>query len=274
MYYLKCSNCNFYNPLKVESVLFCEKCNKKLEHNFKDWQKKHLDNSFNEFVKVHCISEEDFQALNTTSGKNKKHKGKTIAIIAISIFSFLILIGVIGFYTVRKVMDHTFQTQTDKSILTENWKHTKIGISNLSLDLPFSIKKQEIKLSSQVMLMIDTTESFSNNSEKGFKVVTFYTKYKQGTEANLDGAINGAINELKNLQGATDLTWNQTSHPVGSKNGTLVSVKYKLVFYNIEVKALIVCESNQLWQVITQFSSEDIIGRKAADKILESIEIN
>ena len=52
MYYLKCNNCGHLNKLDNENLLFCGKCNKKLENNFRDWQRKNSESSFEDFKKM------------------------------------------------------------------------------------------------------------------------------------------------------------------------------------------------------------------------------
>ena len=56
-YYLACTHCGHYNKLKSATLLFCEKCNKKLPNNFKDWQKQYSDKSFEDYQKEVCIEE-------------------------------------------------------------------------------------------------------------------------------------------------------------------------------------------------------------------------
>ena len=271
MLYIPCTHCGYNNAVKSETTLFCEKCSKKLMNNFIDWHKVHPDKTFNDFSKIHCISEFDIEARQKPAKKNNTIK--IVAIVLISIFVFLAIIGTVGFYFGKKFLDANLSTTTSASVLSGNWKRTAIGSSGLEIELPFALDKQPINLSDTVAGMINTVESFAHMSDKGFKVITFFSVYKEGIEANLDGAVQGCVAQVQQLQGISDFSWNRTDTIVGNKNAAIVNLQYKLLVYPIRIKAMIVCDGNHLWQLITQYSDDDESGKKASEKILASVEI-
>jgi hypothetical protein len=267
MLYIKCTHCRHNNAIKSESILFCESCNRKLHPNFKEWHKAHPGKSFDDFATLYCLSEYD---INQPPVSGKKGISSRYLVL---VFLLLILAGTVAFFGVRKYMNKSLATRTNDSILSEKWVRTTVGNSGLLIDLPFQLEKQDIPLTQFTANMIDKMEGFSHISGKGFKIVTFHTVYKEGIEASLDGAVQGAVNEIQKIQGISDFSWNQAETTVSSKKAALVTINYKILEYPVRIKTLVVCSKNKLWQVISQYSEDDIAGAKASEKILNSIEI-
>jgi hypothetical protein len=248
------------------------KCNKKLRYNFRDWHKLHPDKTFNDFAKLFCITDFDIVAQSDTLQKGKKTK--KLAIILVSIGIFILIAGFAGYYGIKKFMDKNFATHTSESILKGDWERKNIGHSGISLELPFELTKNDLTLPESVVNLIDTVESFSHTSGKGFKVITFYSMYKPGIEASLDAAVQGAVNEIQNLKSIDNFRWERADTAIGSKNAAIVICKYNLLSYSVQQKAILICDKNNLWQVVTQFSEDDEYGRKASEKIISSLEIS
>lgn len=272
MQYIKCTECGNYNAVKVETILFCEACNKKLHNNFRDWHKLHPEKTFNDFAKLFCIS--DFEITTQTETVQKSKKSRKLIFVIISITVLMLIGGVAGYYGVKKFLDRNFYTHTRKSVLNGNWERKNIGNSGLSLKLPFDLTKNNLTLSQSVTNLIDTVESFSHTSGRGFKLVTFYSVYKTGIEASLDAAVQGAVNEIQNIKNISNFSWERTDTIIGIKNGAIVVCQYHLLSYAVQQKAIIVCEKNYIWQVTTQFSEDDEYGKEASQEILSSVQIN
>jgi hypothetical protein len=54
MHYLTCDHCLHANEVKSEYLTFCEKCGKKIQNNFKNWQKENPGGSFEDFKNMTC----------------------------------------------------------------------------------------------------------------------------------------------------------------------------------------------------------------------------
>jgi hypothetical protein len=270
MLYIKCTECGHANAMKSETILFCEKCNRKLSNNFNDWHKIHPDKSFDDFSKIHCIT--DIDIANSLIRPQRNKTGKIVAIVSVSLVAFILLIGFGGYWGVKKLLDNNLTTNTNKAILTGNWQRTGVGTSGLSLELPFALEKQSVDLPDSVLSKVSAIETFGHTSDKGFKVITFYSAYKN-IEANLDNAVQGAVQNVQRTQGFTDFTWSRTDTLVGEKLAAIVDMRYNLLNYSIVLKCFMMCDKNSLWQVINQYSADDEAGKLASDKIIASIEI-
>lgn len=92
MYYLKCNHCGGYNEIKTEFQIFCSICGKKLENNFKEWEKRNPGKNFEDFVKIECTTEKEEVIVKKQSSKGWKFWAvfTTAAIISAVIVSFAI----------------------------------------------------------------------------------------------------------------------------------------------------------------------------------------
>src|SRR6185295_6767562 len=101
MYYLKCENCGFLNPLLTEYLVFCTSCQKKLVNNFHDWQKSNPDKTFDDFKNLVAVSET--AAAATTENVKNTGGSKFWIYIAIA-FSICFTLG-IGYFVSMKVIE-------------------------------------------------------------------------------------------------------------------------------------------------------------------------
>lgn len=272
MLYIQCTQCGYSNPVKSETILFCETCNKKLQNNFKDWHKMHPDKTFDDFSKQYCINEFDLAVQNLET-KTRKGNNKVLAIVAGVTLVIIAILGLTGYFVAKKYLDQNLKTKTSQTLLTSSWKEVQIGKSALQLHLPFILTKQEISLPETAKNMIDTMESYSHLSDNGFKVMVSVANYKDGVETNLDGAIAGSIGEMQKMQGISDFKWNRNDTVIGTLKGAMSVVNFKLLTYPMEVKLLTVCDKNILYQIFTQYSEDDETGKKASERIISSATI-
>ena len=75
MHYLKCNNCEHFNEVKTEYMIFCSKCNKKLINNYSDWSKRNSDKTFENYKELFCTTEpNEIQVPKTKPNKSKMIK--------------------------------------------------------------------------------------------------------------------------------------------------------------------------------------------------------
>lgn len=75
-HYLQCDHCGHFNFVKSEYLIFCEKCDKKLTNNFKDWHKKFPDETLDDFKAQKCVSEEALLQMQSVEKTRKKKLSK------------------------------------------------------------------------------------------------------------------------------------------------------------------------------------------------------
>lgn len=93
-YYLKCNQCGHFNEVKSEYLIFCSKCNKKLDVNYHDWINRNSDKTFEEYKQLVCTTESsDASTVKTPTKKRLSIKywiGFTITFTIFAITSHLV----------------------------------------------------------------------------------------------------------------------------------------------------------------------------------------
>jgi hypothetical protein len=95
MHFLKCNSCGHLNEVKSEYLIFCSDCNKKLENNFSDWQKRNPEKSLDDFKQLICVSSEEIEKSNQKT-KPSKIKGLKYLIGFAVAFAIFYAIGQFG----------------------------------------------------------------------------------------------------------------------------------------------------------------------------------
>lgn len=90
MHYLKCNNCEHFNEVKTEHMIFCSKCNKKLINNYSDWSKRNSDKTFDEYKELFCTTEPN----EILIPKTKSNKTKVIKFVLGLAVSFVIFYAI------------------------------------------------------------------------------------------------------------------------------------------------------------------------------------
>lgn len=74
MHFLKCNKCGHLNEVKSPYLIFCSKCDKKLDNNFSDWQRRNSEKTLDDFKQLICVSTDEIQKSNEKA-KPDKRKG-------------------------------------------------------------------------------------------------------------------------------------------------------------------------------------------------------
>jgi hypothetical protein len=102
MYYIKRENCGHLNAVGTEYQVFCSNCNKKLKNNYSDWIKSNSEKTFDDFLQLICISENEIP-------KNKEIPKYKISYTFYLIFKLNLIIGAAYFLYI--------------TMLKSNWDH-------------------------------------------------------------------------------------------------------------------------------------------------------
>lgn len=267
MYYLKCNNCNHFNELKSEYLVFCNKCDKKLDNNFGIWKKWNPDMSFKDFKQQVCLSESDIQQLSIVH-KPKSNKIKYVVITLLTI-AFFYLVGKYGGELVSRLI---LSQGTSDKILQQEWVKETYGSFGLTVETPSKMLKEDIPLDEEVLEYIEIMDSYEYSKDRGFKVLLNSVKYKPIVkEANLKGAADGSVNEMKVQAGVSEFTYTENSLDVDGINGLIQTGNYMKDKTKIEFVNTVFAKGQLFWQVLVAWQYEDDNGRIAANRVVESI---
>ena len=135
--------------------------------------------------------------------------------------------------------------------------------------------EKELPIPDNVKQLIEEMHTYSYESAKGFKVLINSIKYKQiAQQVNLEGAAIGSVNEMKMQKGVSDFKYDQTDFPKGDIPGFFQKGTYKQDGLEIEFMNVGFAKGLTLWQVFTAYLADDDVGQIAAQKVIDSIEIN
>lgn len=269
MHYLKCNNCGHLNEVKGEYLTFCSSCNKILENNFTDWKRRNHDKTLDDFKELICVSETDLQ--NRSVKTKSKPKGLKYWIGFAVAFAIFYAIGHFGSEAIVKFFK---SEKTSEEILNQDWFKDTYGSYGLTVETPVKMTKGDLPIPDNVRQIIDQMDVYNYMSNKGFKVMINSIKYNPTVgQTNLQGAANGSINEMKMQKGVTDFDYTEDyiykkEIPGFIQKGTFIHNGIGVEFINTGfAKGLI------LWQVWVGYQTDDEVGRTAAKRVIESIEI-
>jgi hypothetical protein len=270
MHYLKCNSCGHLNKIESETLLFCSKCNKKLENNFRDWHIRNSDKSFEDFKKLVCINELE---IPTEKSGNKWTNPKSLKywIGFVVAFAVFYAVGQIGG---EKLVSLFKSEKTSHEVLSQNWIREKYGNFGLIVETPVIMTEVELTLPDFVKEIIDETSAFQYFSAKGFKVFIQSIKYKIIiAEKNLQDGANGSVNEMKMQKGVTNFDYKEEKIVLNAIPGIKQIGSFKQNGIQIEFINTMYGEGYNMWQVTVAYQSDDEVGKIAAKKVIESVEI-
>lgn len=270
MYYLKCNNCGHLNEMKGEYLTFCSSCNKKLDNNFSEWRKRNHDKTFDDFKQLICISETDIP--NTSVKTKSKPKGLKYWIGFLVAFTIFTAIGQLGGEEVAEFFN---SEKTSKEVLTQEWVKDTYGGFGLTVETPVKMTKGDVPIPDNAREVIDQMDVYNYISNKGFKVIINSIKFNQAIgETNLEGAANGSINEMKMQKGLTDFNYTEDYIYKDNIPGFIQKGTYNLSGIGIEFINTGFFRGLIMWQVMVIYQANDEVGKIAAKRVIESVEIN
>jgi hypothetical protein len=269
-HYLKCNNCGHLNEVKSEYLIFCSKCDKKLENNFTAWKKKNPNKTFDEFKQLVCLTQEAIQNSPVTP-KPKSGKFKYWIAFAVT-FAIFYVIGQFGGESIARYFK---SEKTSREILAREWTKDTYGSFGLTGETPEKMTRGDLPIPENIKQIIDQMDVYNYLSNKGFKVIINSLKYNPSIgEVNLQGAADGSVNEMKKQKGVTDFDYSE--EPLNKKDipGFIQKGTYKQDGLGVEYINTGFSKGLILWQVMVAYQADDEIGRTAAKRVIDSIEIN
>lgn len=196
--------------------------------------------------------------------KNESKSGVTLTSIIISIV-ILLFAGSFAKGMVRG--DHS---------AVANWKTYTIGTiePRLSLTAPSEPKLLNIKIPEALSNITQKIEWYEcSSSPEGVTIQILGTIYNTEVTPSLQGGINGAIKDVSNLEGVTNVQHNTTQIIISGRNTTLLTITADLNGKKLEQKTLFFIDGLKLRQVNIQYEAPDKVGRDAAQRVIDSLSI-
>ena len=269
MLYLKCNNCGNLNEVKTEYLSFCSSCNKKLYNSYSSWKLQNPGKSFTDYSNLICLTDKDIEKVEK-SGKRAKKSWK-YWVVFIVMFAVMSAVGKYGGEMIVKYLNSEL---TSKKVFDQEWIRETYGDYGLTVETPARLTKGDLPIPDGIKPLIESMDVYNYVSEKGFKVMINSVKYnfELGT-SNLQGAANGSINEMKNQEGVTDFDYSEDQITKNDIPGFIQNGTYNVKGVEVEFVNVGFAKGLVLWQVIVVYQKDDVVGRRAAKRVIKSIEI-
>lgn len=276
IHYLQCNNCGNRNEMKSEYVVFCTSCGQKLDNNYTQWQRRNPGETFEDFKRKACFTEDQLPpAIPITKGKMLKSRSLKEKILIVVITTIFAAVGSwLGSAAVTALKNNK---KTDEKVLSEQWVKKTYGTYQLTLETPWELKSSTPPpLPENIKRMLEKMETFETSNDNQFKVGVIEAKYNPAEigELNMQGAADGAVNEVKGMQGVTNFVYSEDSYSVRNlpgfiQRGTYTQNGYHIAFINIGI-----VKDLNYWQVMVLSRRDDKVAEQAAERIIQSIQIN
>jgi hypothetical protein len=270
MHYLKCNNCGKFNEIKSEYQSFCNTCGIKMANNFPEWRKKHPGGRLDDYLHSVCVTESEIVETPVVIKSNRKG-WKYLAAFAIAFAIFY----AIGELAGEAIVDFFRSSGTSKEILNKEWTRETYGEYGLTVETPEKLTRSELPIPDRVKQVLDKMDTYSYSRTEGFAIMINCVRYKPEIGAvNLQGAANGSIAEMKTQSGVTNFTYTEDPFTKNDLPGFIQKGSYNKDGTGVEFINTGFANGLVLFQVMVAYQPEDKNGKLAAERVIESIEID
>ncbi|HEX5002108.1 MAG TPA: hypothetical protein VFW78_06405 [Bacteroidia bacterium] len=264
---LVCTHCGFANEVRSEYLILCNNCGKKLGGTFNEWKKEHPGKSFNAYKEY--LDAEHLKIQAETEGGKVREKNAGIAGTITTVVLIVVLVGAYLYRSNRLSFFSQTVGTTPSSILKGEWKRYTCGRFGLSVMLPGKmkeIKESEAEAGTE-------TESFHYDSGSGLEG-TFRAQNHNIVTTDLETAVNRAVNRIVNKPGVSDVNYNAAPVSSGDLQGLLIEGTFNEEGYMMSFYCAVYVKTSLEWEVTVRHLKGDENGAEAAQRILDSVEIN
>jgi len=269
MHFLKCNNCGFLNEVKTEYLVFCQKCNKKLANNFREWQVRNPEKTLDDFKALICVSDAEVNS-NPVVKKSRPRSLRYWIGFGIT----LTIATIIGQLFGDKLVELIKFGKTSKNVMEQEWISEKYGRDGLTVETPYKLNPFQLPMPENVEALIDNCSSYMYETKNGLMIMINSVRYKpQVGTFDLQGAANGTVAEMKMQPGVSDFEYTEDyaykeEIPGFFQKGTFIQGKVKMGFINSGFSKGLV-----FYQITVGYRDDDKIARQIAERVIASIKI-
>ena len=158
-------------------------------------------------------------------------------------------------------------------ILNSEWSDFSYGSPAISFVLPKPPKPARPNLPDELWQFLVDIETYSYKEADNYQFMASSVTYAPFINANIEGAAQGAVKEMENQKGITNLKFKENAYTLGKLSGLIqhgTFIKNDEVF---EFTSVYFTRKSNLWQVMMNHRRGDVYGRKITEKILKSLKI-
>jgi hypothetical protein len=196
-----------------------------------------------------------------------EHKTASKLMLITGMLFGLIFFGWVGTTVVR----HVFNLISTEDLYKGEWKEHTFGNPPMKLKLPFSLNSNYIDIPPLIHKLVAHMNTYSYEAGTNFMMMVNTVRYVPDIDADLRGAANGSIEQLKSMPEIYNVQYEEQPLYVEGKaairqDGSLVQQQNENMFVNI-----IIVDGNNLWQLTMMYPIGDEHGKLLIEEILSSI---
>lgn len=195
-------------------------------------------------------------------------KKRNIYAIAAVITIAAMLIGGIGMYFAV-----SYFSSFKKASVPKNWTaFSPANCGGLTIETPFKLAPTQLEFPPDIAGLIKNDESFKHQSEN-ITVVVSYIEYLDEVKADVNGAAQATLDEMKNLKGVSKFDYSIDFISTPALSGRLAKGSYRAMgIIKENFIFLFYTQENKLWQVNCIYR-ETAGYDKMAERIMNSVKI-
>lgn len=214
-----------------------------------------------EFEKEKPPDKETIKKLEEKMSKTSKAVYLIIIIIIVS------LAGTVGKEAAKKLFSPSKKVNVDNS----DWKIKNIFYSGLTIETPFELKESILELPTEYRNMIKEMLSYQYSSNP-FSMNVAYVVYPDEIIPDLDGAVQGAINNMRAAKGVESFSSSVSNIIMDGLPGRMINGKYSIQNNQAEFIGVVYTVNSKSWQILCTFISNNE-NRSVAQRIINSVQI-
>ena len=130
------------------------------------------------------------------------------------------------------------------------WQKVSVG-DFMTIRIPGKFKVMSLEMSAEVRKMIDSMETYTldNADPDHYQCVVSYITYNKGIMADLDGAANGAVDNIKKDPSISDMKVNKKYVTRSKMKGIAMSGSFMVDHKPAQFRSMLFIKRNILWML-------------------------
>lgn len=185
----------------------------------------------------------------------------------------LLMAGSVWYYGFQYVKD-TFVGHPSKELLEGKWYKANYGYPAIYAETPVVLKPTQIELPPQVKEFYTSMSIFEYGSLiSGFSIYLGSSEYNLEKQFNMDGAIEGAINNMKIQKGVSNLQYQTEDSSIDGLDAKKINGTLKYGNQNMIFTAYFIENANSFRQILITRKPTDTYAAQMEKRILSSIKL-
>ena len=178
--------------------------------------------------------------------------------------------AIAGWYGLSIVRARQQSSRID-ALIAASWTPYAIPGSGFSIALPGPPRTQTIDLPPEAKPLTVSASVYRYDAEE-VHVAISEAVYAREVRANLEGSIEGALDNMSRQTGGT-VTHNRSATEIEGRPAAIEDLQIRSKAENLDGKALFLTDANRAWSVIVLYPPGATSGPKLASKVIESVSL-